>query len=77
MSDELLEEERKLRRLRFIVDFALNYIRQNDISLEEALSICEGVKRHALNMFPDKEETFNIVYAPRFRRLLNEKYKRS
>ncbi|MCS7280511.1 MAG: hypothetical protein NZ583_02625 [Desulfobacterota bacterium] len=77
MDDEAREEERKLKRLRFIVDFALNFIRINDISHDEALRIFEGVKKHALILFPDKEETFDIIYAPRFRRLLNEKYKRS
>lgn len=77
MNDELKDEEKRIRRLKFIVDFALNFIRVNDISLEEALSIFEGVKRHALKLFPDKEEAFDLIYAPRFRRLLNEKFKRS
>jgi hypothetical protein len=39
--------------------------------------VVEGVKRFALGLFPDKEETFDIVYAPRFKRLLNEKFQRS
>jgi hypothetical protein len=37
----------------------------------------EGVRRFALNLFPGKEETFDIIYVRRFRRLLNEKFKRS
>ena len=77
MDDELREEEKRIRRLRFIVDFALNFIKANDITLDEALRIFEGVKRHALKLFPDKEDAFDMIYAPRFRRLLNEKYKRS
>ncbi|HBE43860.1 MAG TPA: hypothetical protein DDW17_00020 [Deltaproteobacteria bacterium] len=77
MEDELLEEERKLRKLRFIVDFALEYIRVHNISHDEALAILEGVKKQALKLFPDKEETFDIIYTPRFKRLLNEKFKRS
>ena len=31
-------------------------------------------KRTALQLFPDKEETFDTVYGPRFRRILVEKY---
>jgi hypothetical protein len=77
MEDELLEEERKLRKLRFIVDFALEYIKVHNISHDEALAILEGVKKQALKLFPDKEETFDIIYTPRFKRLLNEKFKRS
>jgi hypothetical protein len=77
MEDEILEEEKKLRRLRFIVDFALEYIRTQNITHNEALTVVEGVKKHALKLFPEKEEAFDIIYTPKFKRLLNEKFKRS
>lgn len=77
MDDPLHDEERKLRRLRFIVDFAIEYIRTQTMSHDEAIRVVEGVKRHALKLFPGKEEAFNIIYAPRFKRVLNEKFKRS
>ena len=77
MADELLEEERKLRRLRFIVDFALEYIRSQPISHEEAMAILEGVRKHAMKLFPGKEETFDLIYMSRFKRLLNEKFLRA
>jgi hypothetical protein len=77
MNDEALEEEKKLRRLRFLVDFTLNFIRTQDITHDHAISIVEGVKKHTLKLFPGKEEAFDIIYAPRFKRVLNEKFKRS
>lgn len=77
MTDELLEEEKKLRRLRFIFDFAMEYIRSQNITHDEAINVVEGVRKHALKLFPGKEEAFDIIYAPRFKRLLNEKYQRS
>lgn len=77
MSDELHEEEQKLRKLRFVVDYAILYIKNHDISHDDALKIIEGVKKHALKLFPDKEEAFEIIYVPRFKRLLNEKFKRA
>ncbi|HOJ43470.1 MAG TPA: hypothetical protein PLW88_06190 [Syntrophorhabdaceae bacterium] len=77
MQDDILEEEKKLRRLRFIVDFSINYIKTQDISHDEAIRIVEGVKRHAIKLFPGKEDAFDIIYAPRFKRALNEKFKRS
>jgi hypothetical protein len=77
MPDEIMEEEKKLRRLRFIVDFSLEYIRTQDVSHDDAIAVIEGVKRHALKIFPDKEETFDMIYLARFRRLLNDKYKRA
>lgn len=77
MSDKIQDEEKKLRRLRFVVDFALDFIRTQNISHDHALSIVEGVKKHALKLFPDKEEAFDLIYSPRFRRVLNEKFKRT
>jgi hypothetical protein len=75
--DDLLNEERNIRRLRFVVDFALEFIRTQDIPHETAMGIIEGVRKQALKLFPGKDETFDLIYAPRFKRLLNEKYKRA
>ncbi len=77
LKQEIQEENKKLRRLRFIVDFALQYIRTQEIGHDEALAIVEGVRKHALRLFPGKEDAFDIIYAPRFRRALNERFKRS
>ena len=77
LKQAISEENKKVRRLRFIVDFALQYIRTQEISHDEAIAIVEGIKKHALRLFPDKEEAFDIIYAPRFKRLLNKKFKRS
>jgi hypothetical protein len=77
MDDSLQEEEKKLRRLRFIVDFALEYLRSQQLNHDEAIRVVEGVRKHALKLFPGKEEAFDIIYAPRFKRVLNEKFQRS
>jgi hypothetical protein len=77
MTDEMQEEEKKIRRLRFLVDFAMEYIRSQKITHDEAITVIEGVKKHALKLFPGKEGAFDIIYAPRFKRLLNEKFQRS
>ncbi|MGD9577316.1 MAG: hypothetical protein AB7Y74_03575 [Syntrophorhabdus sp.] len=77
MDDPLLEEEKKLRRLRFIVDFAIEYLRSQQLNHDEAIRVVEGVRKHALKLFPGKEDAFDIIYAPRFKRVLNEKFQRS
>jgi len=77
MDDPLQEEEKKLRRLRFIVDFALEYLRSQQLNHDEAIRVVEGVRKHALKLFPGKEDAFDIIYAPRFKRVLNEKFQRS
>lgn len=77
MDDPIQEEEKKLRRLRFIVDFAIEYIRSQQLNHDEAIKVVEGVRKHALKLFPGKEDAFDIIYAPRFKRVLNEKFQRS
>jgi hypothetical protein len=70
----LLEEERKLRRLRRSMDVAATLLQQVDLTLEEAQDVVQHAKTTALTLFPDKEATFDLIYGPRFRRILVEKY---
>jgi len=77
MDDEVREENKRIRRLRFVVDFSIEYIRTEQLSYDQAIGVVEGVRRFALNLFPGKEEAFDIIYVPKFRRLLNTKYRRS
>lgn len=73
-DEELKEENRKIRRLRFIVDFSIAYIQQSQISLEEAIDVVEAVKKQSLRLFPGKEDAFEIIYRPRFRRIISRKF---
>jgi hypothetical protein len=70
----LLAEEQKLRRLRRAMDVAATLLWQVDLALEEAQDVVNHAKHTALQLFPDKEETFDLIYGSRFRRILVEKY---
>ena len=74
LEAEHIEEEKRIRRLQRLVDFSLAFIAQSCLSLEEARRVVEGVRRQAYNLFPDKQETFELIYTPRFRRLIAEKF---
>ena len=69
------EEERRIRTLRLLVDFSLAYLAQTKLPFEEAQAVVAGVKKQALHLFPEKEETFDLIYLPRFQRLLRDKYR--
>ena len=71
---EVREENRKIRYLRFLVDFSILSIQQDDLFLQEAQEIVENVKRAACNLFPGKEETFELIYRPRFNRVIQERF---
>ena len=62
-------------RLQIAVDFSLATLRQSDIPVEEAAEMVASTRRYALSLFPDKARTFDMIYRPRFQRVLTEKYK--
>lgn len=73
-KEEIEEENKKIRHLRFVIDLTANIIMQTDIPLSEALRMIEGTRRLAATLFPGKEEVYDLIYKPRFRRLLSERY---
>lgn len=73
-AEEIAEENRRLRRLRFMVDFTLSLIYQSEMTREEALQHMTKVKDYALTLFPGKELAFELIYAPRFKRAIREIY---
>ncbi len=71
---EIALENRKIRRLRILVDFTMALIAQSEMPLEEAQALAAAVKKQALIMFPDKSDTYDLIYGSRFRRLFTKKY---
>jgi len=71
---EVREESRRIRYLRFLVDFSILSIQQDNLSLEAAQQLVEDVKKAACNLFPGKEETFELIYRPRFNRVIEERF---
>ena len=71
-----IEDENKLiRRLRFLVDLTFATIAQdNDLTLDQAWEHVLALKGAAVAMFPGKEDTFDLVYLPRFSRLLQGRF---
>ena len=66
------EEQRRLRELRVTVDLAVNVISQGPLTRAEAEALVAATRGRALALFPDRAETFDLILAPRFARLLDE-----
>ena len=73
-NQDIKEENRRIRFLRFLVDLSIQSIQENDLSLEEALGLVEEAKRAALNLFPGKELAFELIYRARFQRVIGERF---
>jgi hypothetical protein len=71
----IAHEDLLIRRLRFLVDLVFATIAQDDsITLDEAWEHVRALKGAAVAMFPGKEATFDLIYLPRFSRLLKERF---
>lgn len=73
---QIEHENKMIRWLRFLVDLTFATIAQDqDLTLEQAWEHVTALKRAAVSMFPGKEDTFDLIYMPRFSRLLAERFR--
>lgn len=73
-KEALSAEDKRVRRLARAMDVASILLWRTDLTLSEAQEVVAHAKQVALQLFPDKEEAFDLIYGSRFRRILAEKY---
>jgi hypothetical protein len=74
-GDELAEEERRLKMMRFLADLTLARIYQDEeLSHLDALALVERTRDVVLALFPGKEGAYEMLYAPRFQRALHARW---
>jgi hypothetical protein len=70
--EQLADEARRARKVRQIVDIATTLIMQSNMTRADAESLVAIVRERILTLFPGREQTFELVYARRFKRLIDE-----
>jgi hypothetical protein len=74
-KDLLREEERRLRRLRLLVDVTAQVLAEDhNLTFCEALRLIEAARTASMRLFPDKEQTFDLVIRPRLERIVLERF---
>src|SRR5512139_962830 len=68
----IAEEQARADRLRRTVDVACAVLRQGRLPRPEAEALVDDTRRLVLELFPGKEDVFDLVLAPRFRRIIDE-----
>ena len=71
-AEALAEEGHRLRHLRTVVDLTTSILQQGRMSRDEAEALVAASRRRILDLFPDKEATYELILAPRFARLIQE-----
>ncbi|MFQ6673661.1 MAG: hypothetical protein ACE5GH_02605 [Fidelibacterota bacterium] len=73
-QERIEDENKKMRKLRRIVDLTSGLLYQLPLTEESALSLIETVRKSALILFPGREDQFDLIYRPRFYRILRERH---
>ena len=74
-EDPIQEEKNKIHRLRVLVDLTTSVLYQEpSLTLEEARQLVQNTESSVLMLFPDKQQTFDMVLLPRFERILHERW---
>ena len=71
---EQMDERRRLRRLQLMVQMVTAVLAQSGLTIEEAEELVAATRRAALNLFPGKEQAFDLLYRPRFQRIIRERF---
>lgn len=72
-----LEDERKLlRRLQMMMNMVMQVIAQDGtLTVDEASRMIADAREAALSMFPGKELAYDLIWKPRFQRMMVERFR--
>jgi hypothetical protein len=71
-----IEEARLIRRLQLMMNLVMQTIAQDSsLSIDEASQMIADSRAAALAMFPGKELAYDLIWRPRFQRLMRERFR--
>jgi len=73
-ADALSDENRRLKRLRFIASLTTAELMQADLTLAEAHAVVERMRDATLALFPGSEAKFDLIYRTRFARIIRDRF---
>jgi hypothetical protein len=76
-SDATMQEEQRLiRRLQMMMNLVMQTVAQDgSLTLDEASQMIADARTAALAMFPGKELAYDLIWRPRFQRLMRERFR--
>ncbi len=75
-GNDPVEEGKLIRRMQMMMNMVMQVIAQDgSLSIDEASQMIADSKKAALAMFPDKELAYEIIWRPRFQRLMRERFR--
>lgn len=75
-AEERADEQKLIRRMQMMMNLVMQTIAQDgSLTIEEASQMIADSRRAALAMFPGKELAYDLIWRPRFQRLMRERFR--
>lgn len=75
-AEERAEEDKLIRRLQMMMNMVIQVIAQDStLTVDEASQMIGDSRKAALAMFPGKELAYDLIWKPRFQRLMRERFR--
>jgi len=75
-AEERAEEQKLIRRLQMMMNLVMQTIAQDtSLTIDEASQMIADSRKAALAMFPGKELAYDLIWRPRFQRLMLERFR--
>jgi hypothetical protein len=73
---ERAEEQKLIRRLQMMMNMVMQTIAQDSsLTIDEAAQMIADSRKAALAMFPGKELAYDLIWRPRFQRMMRERFR--
>jgi hypothetical protein len=70
------EEQRLIRRMQLMMNLVMQTLAQDgSLTVDEASQMVADARSAALAMFPGKELAYDLIWRPRFQRLMRERFR--
>ncbi len=74
--EERAEEQKLIRRLQMMMNMVMQVIAQDSsLTVDDAAQMIADSRKAALAMFPGKELAYDLIWRPRFQRLMRERFR--
>ncbi len=75
-AEERAEEQKLIRRMQMMMNMVMQVIAQDStLTVDDAAQMIADTRKAALAMFPGKELAYDLIWRPRFQRLMRERFR--
>jgi hypothetical protein len=75
-AEQRAEEQKLIRRLQMMMNMVMQVIAtDSSLTVDDAAQMIADSRKAALAMFPGKELAYDLIWRPRFQRLMRERFR--